>query len=78
MPRFRYIYLPLTPLVIFCLLLVIFPKSQHAKSCVKPPPGVVGWGPGDGNANDIRGGSLSDTCAVTAYGCHGNLGRSEV
>src|SRR5262249_55983069 len=26
-------------------------------SCTPPPPGLVSWWPGDGNANDIRGGN---------------------
>lgn len=28
-----------------------------AAACVPPPPGMVGWWPGDGNANDIVGGN---------------------
>jgi Concanavalin A-like lectin/glucanases superfamily len=31
--------------------------TAHAQTCVPPPPGLVAWYPGDGNANDIQGGN---------------------
>ncbi|MGZ5438057.1 MAG: hypothetical protein ACXW3F_18375, partial [Pyrinomonadaceae bacterium] len=30
-------------------------NPQPPPSCVTPPAGIVGWWPGDGNANDIQG-----------------------
>jgi hypothetical protein len=27
--------------------------TARAQTCIPPPPGMVGWWPGDGNANDI-------------------------
>ncbi len=32
-----------------------------AQSCTQPPSGLVGWWPGDGNANDISGGGQNGT-----------------
>ena len=29
----------------------------HAQTCVQPPPNLVSWWPGDGNANDIKDGN---------------------
>lgn len=37
--------------------------SAKAQSCVPPPPGIVAWWPGDGDANDIIG-----TNSGTVYG----------
>ena len=48
------------------LLTVIVPGS-----CVLPPPGLIGWWPGDGNANDIAGtnnGTLQGGATANAAG----------
>jgi hypothetical protein len=39
------------------LLLALIPLTYTAAGwcCVPPPPGMVSWWPGDGNANDIKG-----------------------
>jgi hypothetical protein len=49
-----------TPIVlvsIFCLLLTwpVSGMSQTGTGCLPPPPGLVSWWPGDGNALDIIG-----------------------
>jgi hypothetical protein len=31
--------------------------TAHAETCVPPPPGLIAWHPGDGNANDIQAGN---------------------
>ena len=39
-----------------CLfLLCMVDSALFAANCTPPPPGLVGWWPGDGNANDIAG-----------------------
>jgi Concanavalin A-like lectin/glucanases superfamily/Protein of unknown function (DUF1565) len=35
----------------------VFAVLAVAQTCVVPPPGMIGWWPGDGDANDIRGGN---------------------
>ena len=32
-------------------------RAQNTQLCTPPPPGMVAWWPGEGNANDIRGGN---------------------
>lgn len=42
----------------FVLLTVVaFGGLAAAQTCIQPPGGLVSWWPGDGNANDIRGGN---------------------
>jgi len=38
-------------------LITFVATNTRADTCVAPPPGLVGWWPGDGNANDIVGGN---------------------
>jgi hypothetical protein len=47
-------------LILALLLLLVFAFANHsvsgnmcAQSCVLPPAGLVGWWPGDGNADDL-------------------------
>ncbi len=52
----------------------LFPSPAQADGCLPPPAGLVGWWPGDGNANDIIGtnnASLSATGAGYAPGMVG-------
>ena len=39
------------------LALCIWSGVGVAQTCVPPPPGLISWWPGDGNANDIEGGN---------------------
>jgi hypothetical protein len=44
----------------FCLAFAGLPGRMEAQqSCTPPPSGLVGWWPGDGNANDIVGGDVA-------------------
>ena len=43
------------PLLVFALLFNVEPITRG--DCVAPPSGMVGWWPGDGNANDIQDGN---------------------
>jgi hypothetical protein len=38
---------------------ILYPAAAPAGQCVPPPSGMVGWWPGDGNANDISGNGLN-------------------
>jgi len=38
-------------------LISFVPSNTRADTCISPPSGLVGWWPGDGNANDIIGGN---------------------
>ena len=55
-----------------CIALVCFffwLGSSQAQSCITPPPGIVSWYPGDGNANDFlgaRNGALQNGAAFAA------------
>jgi hypothetical protein len=43
-------------LIVLCMTLILtFPVITEAV-CIQPPSGMIGWWPGDGNANDIVGG----------------------
>lgn len=46
-------------ILVACLVLAgnAFVSDAKAQSCVTPPPGLVSWWPGDGNADDIIGGN---------------------
>jgi hypothetical protein len=51
---FRALRSPVIALIIFVPLCCL--SRVHAQlACVPPPSGMVGWWPGDGNANDIKG-----------------------
>lgn len=41
--------------VIALTFLLIFINQATAQTCVQAPSGLLGWWPGDGNANDIYG-----------------------
>src|SRR5436190_10963407 len=46
-------------------------RAQNTQLCTPPPPGMVAWWPGEGNANDIRGGNNGapqDTVAFQSDG----------
>ena len=50
---------PITALLNGTVLLAALAATivqTHAASCTPPPAGIVGWWPGEGNANDIVGG----------------------
>src|SRR4051812_10724797 len=40
-------------LILNILLLLVLGHQVAAQTCTPPPSGMVGWYPGDGNANDI-------------------------
>jgi concanavalin A-like lectin/glucanase superfamily protein len=44
-------------------------------TCVDPPSGLIGWWPGDGNPNDIRGGHHGTLAGNVAYAA-GEVGQS--
>ena len=47
---------------------LFFASAANAQSCIQPPPGIVSWWPGDGNADDIQGsnnGSVIGTVGFT-------------
>jgi hypothetical protein len=46
-----------TRIVSFFLTILISTGSAVAGMCIAPPSGLVGWWPGDGNANDISDGN---------------------
>jgi hypothetical protein len=53
------------------VVLVVLTLASHAvaQTCIQPPVGLVGWWPGDGNANDIQGdndGTLQNGAAFAA------------
>jgi hypothetical protein len=39
------------------LLVLTLASHAIAQNCLQPPAGLVGWWPGDGNANDIQDGN---------------------
>ncbi len=50
----------------FCLLTGALPIRAATTACIAPPPGLVGWWPGDNNENDIvDGNNPSALSAVT-------------
>ncbi len=42
---------------IFVLAAAMLAGHAAAQECVEPPPGLVSWWPGDGNADDIQNGN---------------------
>ena len=53
------------------LVLAATPGAFGAPSCLTPPTGLVGWWPGDGNANDLAGsnnGALQGGSTASAAG----------
>src|SRR6476619_5789082 len=53
------------------ILLLLLPRLATAASCFNAPSGLIGWWPGDGNANTIFGtnnGSLQGGASATAAG----------
>jgi hypothetical protein len=42
---------------LLCLFLFTPAKNSAAQACIEPPPDLVSWWPGDGNADDIQGGN---------------------
>ena len=44
-------------ILLFALVGFTFVPAARAQVCVPPPPGMVSWWPGDGNANDIQDGN---------------------
>src|SRR5438093_276583 len=54
------------------LIMIYAATSARLQSCVPPPTGMVGWWPGDGNADDISGygnnGTLQNGATATATG----------
>ncbi len=64
-----------TAWLVLLFLLFAAPASDQAASCLQPPANLVGWWPGDGNANDIAGtnenGTLMGGAIATAAGLDG-------
>jgi hypothetical protein len=59
---------------VIALALLAYPSEGLAQSCAPPPPGMVAWWPGDGNAVDIvgaRNGAFGGS-ATTAAGLVGD------
>ena len=44
-------------ILLSALVGLTFVPAAGAQVCVPPPPGMVSWWPGDGNANDIQDGN---------------------
>ena len=44
-------------MVVIVLTLTLAPGQTIVQNCAMPAPNLVGWWPGDGNANDIKGGN---------------------
>src|SRR5215510_3027752 len=61
-----FLYVGFVLLILLSLTIVVV----AAPTCVPPPSGLVGWWPGDGNANDIVGGDNGTLqgCATFAPG----------
>lgn len=51
------IYHALAVFALACFAVTFVPANTRADTCAVPPSGLVGWWPGDGNANDIVGGN---------------------
>lgn len=51
------------------------PASNPSAVCVAPPSGLVGWWPGDGNANDVIGGNNGTLDGGVTYG-PGEVGQA--
>ena len=49
----RYASYWLIGLVLTLFTFISDPKVQSSQNCIPPPPGLVSWWPGDGNASDI-------------------------
>jgi len=43
--------------ILLCLLFLAVVDQAAAQSCVQPPGNLLSWWPGDGNADDIKGGN---------------------
>src|SRR5437764_1094046 len=50
-------YSTLAAVILGILAVISVSSTTRGQSCVAPPSGLVGWWPGDGNANDVGGGS---------------------
>lgn len=62
--------------VMMALSLFVLPERRAAaQSCTPPPPGMVGWWPGDGNANDIVGSSNGTLQGGAGFGA-GEVGQA--
>src|SRR5262252_7545283 len=64
-------YLTRTSVILLLLLLLLSRLAMAAVSCFNAPSGLIGWWPGDGNANTIFGtnnGSLTNGATATAPG----------
>lgn len=48
---------PLVPTALLLVASLLGAPALYAQDCVAPPDGMVGWWPGDGNADDIHGGN---------------------
>jgi hypothetical protein len=45
----------LAPALAVSALITFVPINTRADTCTPPPPNMISWWPGDGNANDIQG-----------------------
>jgi len=50
-------------------------QAAHAQPCLPPPSGLVGWWPGDGNADDIADGNPGALIGGTAFAA-GKVGQA--
>jgi len=57
------------------VLALLATNNALAQTCTPPPPNIVSWWPGDGNANDIRG-SSNGTLQNGAWFAAGKVGQA--
>jgi hypothetical protein len=57
------------------ILFLVLAPGASAQFCTAPPPGLVSWWPGDGNANDIVDGNNGTLQNGAAFGV-GNVGQA--
>jgi len=65
------------PVIVGILILGTIGLSQnvYAPSCLPAPSGLVGWWPGDGNADDIADGNPGELIGDTAFAA-GKVGQA--
>src|SRR5438309_1613814 len=54
--RFPFMTVRLSLKLLAALALLVTTNGAMAQTCIAPPPGLLRWYPGDGNANDVSGG----------------------
>jgi len=59
---------PLSMVAACGIFVALTPLATQAQTCVCPPPGMVAWWPGDGNANDIVAGQPTTLVNGATFG----------